>query len=340
MNTKNEMKKKYNWAILGCGKIAAKFASDLKLLPNANLYAAASRDKQNADTFATEWGFEKAYGSYEEMVTDPAVDVVYIATPHSHHHRHTLLCLNHKKAVLCEKAFAINKNEVEEMVACAKQNNTFLMEAFWTNFQPSFQKALEIVNSGELGELKMVRSDFTFNAPFDKDKRLYNVKLGGGSLLDIGIYPVFAALSALGKPAKIKSFANFSETGAEETINIIFDYGKGKMASLTSSIATFSPIQTEYICENGYLILTPRWFTPTDIQVWKNGQEEQFIKSEHKQGSGYQYEAAHVMECLDNGVIESPQMTWQKSLDLMETLDRIRVDAGIFYPDHDKDIFF
>jgi predicted dehydrogenase len=332
--------KKYNWAILGCGKIAHKFTNDLKLLPNAKLYAAASRDQQRAEDFKNEHGFEVAYGSYKELVNDPKVDIVYIATPHSHHHEHTLLCLNHRKAVLCEKAFAINKNEVEEMIACAKQNNTFLMEAFWTMFQPSFIKAMEILKSGELGELKIVRSDFAFNAPFAEDKRLYNTKLGGGSLLDIGIYPVFAALTSLGKPELVKTFAQFSSTGSEESISMILKYGDGKMANLTSSFATHSPIQTEYWFENGYMILNPRWFTPTNITVVKHGEEPQYIQPEHKEGSGYQYEAEHVMKCLDEGKIESDLMTWQTSLDLMEILDRIRIDAGIFFPEHDKNLFF
>ena len=332
--------KKYNWAILGCGKIAHKFTNDLKILHNANLYAMASRELQRSEDFKNEQGFEVAYGSYAEMVNDPKVDAVYIATPHSHHREHTLLCLNHQKAVLCEKAFAINKNEAEEMVACAKENNTFLMEAFWTMFQPSFQKAMEILKSGELGKLKTVRSDFTFNAPFDTNKRLYNVDLGGGSLLDIGIYPVFAALTSLGVPETIKTFADFSETGSEESINILFKYKGGEMANLTSGFATYSPVQTEYLCENGYLILNPRWFTPTDITIWKEGGEETKIDKMHNEGFGYQYEAAHVMECLDKGWIESDRMTWEMSLDLMGILDRIRIDAGIFYPKHDKNLFF
>jgi predicted dehydrogenase len=334
------MRKIYNWAVLGCGKIAKKFSNDLKLLPNANLYAAASRDLQKAKDFAGELGFEKAYGSYEAMVADPKVDAVYVATPHSHHHEHALLCLNHKKAVLCEKAFAINKNEAEEMVACAKQNNAFLMEAFWTMFQPSFNKAMEIVQSGELGKLKVVRSDFAFNAPFDENKRLYNVNLGGGSLLDIGIYPVFAALTSLGKPELIKTFADFAATGSEESISMIFKYKNGEMASLTSSFAAFSPTQTEYWFEKGYMVLNPKWHAPTNITVWKDGGEVQTFPSEHKEGTGYQYEAAHVMKCLDAGKIESDKMPWQLSLDLMETLDRVRIDAGIFYPDHDKNMFF
>jgi predicted dehydrogenase len=329
--------KRYNWAILGCGKIAKKFSGDLKLLPNANLYAAASRSRERAEAFVAENGFEKAYGSYEAMVQDPAVDVVYIASPHSEHHEHALLCLNHRKAVLCEKAFAINWREAAAMVASAQANNTFLMEAFWTMFQSSFNKVMEIVRSGELGALKMVRSDFAFKAPFDPLKRLYNVALGGGSLLDIGIYPVFAALTALGKPKRIKTFAELSSTGSEETISMIFQYGDGVQAVLSSSFAAHSPVQTEYWFEKGYLVLNTKWHAPTSITLRKeNGEIEQW-PSMHKEGMGYQYEAAHVMECLDAGLIESPKMTWQLSLDLMELLDRVRKDAGIFY---DRDRFF
>lgn len=336
----SDSKRTYNWAVLGCGRIAHKFIGDLKLLPNARFYAAASSSLERAREFSREWGAEKAYGSYEEMVNDPAVDVVYIATPHSHHHGHTLLCLKHKKAVLCEKAFAMNLNEVNVMIESAKENNTFLMEAFWTMFQPSYRKAMEILASGELGKVKTVRSDFAFNAPFDPDKRLYNIKLGGGSLLDIGIYPVFAALTALGVPDTIKTFAEFSPTGSEESISIICKYRDGAMASLTSSFAAHSPIQTEYYCEKGYLVLNPRWFTPTNITICREGGEKENLPKDHVEGWGYQYEAAHVMECLDRGLIESPTMSWQVSRDLMGILDRIRIDAGIFYPDHDQNLFF
>ncbi len=333
------MSKTYNWAILGCGKIAKKFSDDLKLLPNAKLYAAASRNLDNAKEFAAEMGFEKAYGSYEEMVADPKVDVVYVATPHSHHHEHTLLCLKNKKAVLCEKAFAMNKKEVGEMVACAKENNTFLMEAFWTMFQPSFIKAMEILKSGELGKLKVVRSDFGFNGPFHPDNRLYNIALGGGSLLDIGIYPVFAALTSLGMPEVIKTFVDFSETGSEESISMIFKYKGGEMANLVSSFSSYSPTKTEYWCEKGYLVLNPKWHAPTNITVVKDGEEPQVINPKKGKGKGYEFEAAHVMECLDGGKIESDKMSWQMSIDLIETLDRIRIDAGIFFPEHDKNLF-
>ncbi|MCF6332646.1 MAG: Gfo/Idh/MocA family oxidoreductase [Draconibacterium sp.] len=334
------MKKTYNWAILGCGHIAGKFSDDLKLLPNAKLYAAASRDLSKAQEFATEKGFEVAYGSYEEMVNDPNVDAVYIATPHSFHHKHTLLCLNHKKAVLCEKAFAMNTNEAKEMVACAKENNTFLMEAFWTMFQPSFIRAMEILKSGELGKIKVVRSDFAFNAPFFEDKRLYNPKLVVGSLLDFGIYPVFAALTSLGIPETIKTFVDFGKTGTEESISMVFKYREGEMANLVSSFSAYSPTQTEYWCEKGYLVLNPKWHAATNITLWKEGGEVQTLKPEHREGMGYLYEAAHVMECLDAGKIESNKMSWQTSLDMLAVLDRIRIDGGIFFPDHDKNLFF
>lgn len=329
------MSKTYNWAILGCGKIARKFAGDLRLLPNARLYAAASRSLDNAQTFASEFGFEKAYDSYEELVNDPEVDVVYIATPHSHHPEHALLCLNHKKAVLCEKAFAINSREVGLMIDAARKNNTFLMEAFWTRFQPSFLKAMEIIRSGELGALKLVRSDFAFNAEYNPEKRLYNVNLGGGSLLDIGIYPIFMTLMTLGKPSGIKTMASFCPTGAEESILMSFSYPGGEMASLASSFASYSSTQTEFSCENGFVRLNRRFFTPTTLTYWKNGEDEKTITFEKGIGFGYELEAAHVMECLDAGKTESELMPLSASADLMEIMDRVRKDAGIVFPKHD-----
>jgi len=273
-------------------------------------------------------------------LADPDLDIVYIATTHNFHLEHAMMTMKAGKAVLCEKPLTVNANEAKQLVKYAREDKVFLMEAFWTMFQPSYNRAMEILRSGELGKLKFVRSDFSFNAPFNEEKRLYNKKLGAGSLLDIGIYPVFAALTSLGVPDTLKTFADLSKTGSEESINIIFKYKDGAMASLTSGFSCYSPIQTEYYCQKGHLTLNPRWFTPTDITVWKEGGEEYRIPNMTKEGSGYQYEAAHVMDCLDAGRIESDKMTWQISISLMEVLDRIRIDAGIFFPDHDKDLFF
>ena len=332
------MNKSYNWAILGCGRIARKFSSDLKLLPNARLYAAAARDLNKAQEFATELGFEKAFGSYEAMLADPLVDIVYVATPHSHHYEHVMMCIDAGKAVLNEKAFTLTHPEALKMVQAARDRGIFLMEAFWTRFQPSFLKALEIVRSEELGKLKVVRSDFAFNAPKDPEKRLYNLSLGGGSLLDIGIYPVFAALSVLGIPDRIKALATFADTGIEESIAMVFKYKGGELASLYSSLATNSFVTTEYNCERGSLLLNRRWMAPTTLTVWKEGNHEETISFE-TQGFGYHYEAAHVMECLDTGKTESDMMPLDFTLQMMETLDRIRRETGIVFPGRDTGIF-
>jgi len=312
------MKKKYNWAILGCGKIARKFVQDLSLLDNAKLYAAASRSLDNAQQFADDLGFEKAYGSYKEMVQDPEVDVVYIATPHAMHKEHTILCLEHKKAVLCEKAFAMNTKEVDQMTEVSRENNTFLMEAFWTIFSAKFIKVMELAKQKELGQLKFVKSDFMFNADFDPDKRLYNIDLGAGSLLDIGIYPIFRSLMLLGKPTSIKTMAHLLSNGVEESILMLFGYKNGEMAVLTSSFASNCHNETELCFENGFIkfIREPEF----PILMECNGVQEE-IYIEQPKGMGYELEAIHVMDCLDKGLIESPVLPLSKSRDLMEIMD-------------------
>jgi len=326
------MKKTYNWAILGCGKIAKKFSEDLRLLPNANLYAAASRNLDNANRFAKEMGYEKAYGSYKEMVNDPNVDVVYIATPHSMHLEHSILCLENKKAVLCEKAFAMNSKEVQQMVDASRKNKTFLMEAFWTIFQAKFLKVLELAKDKELGQLKFVKSDFMFKADFDPDQRLYNIDLGAGSLLDIGIYPIFRSLALLGKPNAIKTMANIRPTGVEDSICMLFSYGNGAMAVLTSSFESSCKNETELCFEHGYIKFERDPDHP--ILLEKNGNLEEIGFGQPK-GMGYELEATHVMECLDQGLIESPILPLSASQDLMEILDAVRKDAGIVFPKHD-----
>lgn len=326
------MKKKYNWAILGCGKIARKFVQDLSLLENANLYAAASRNLDNAKEFASDFGFEKAYGSYQEMVQDPEVDIVYIATPHAMHMEHSILCMEHKKAVLCEKAFAMNTKEVDRMIKVSKENDTFLMEAFWTIFSAKFLKVLELSKEEGLGQLKFVKSDFMFKAEFNPDKRLYNIDLGAGSLLDIGIYPIFRSLMLLGKPTSIKTLANLRSNGVEDSISMLFGYQNGAMAVLTSSFESSCHNETELCFEHGFIkfIREPEF----PILVERDGVQEE-IYIEQPKGMGYELEAKHVMECLDQGLIESPVLPLSLSRDLMEIMDAVRKDAGIIFPKHD-----
>lgn len=324
--------KKYNWAILGCGWIAEIFASDLKVLDNAVLYAAASRDISKAEKFAERFGFEKAYGSYLEMLEDDNVDIVYIATPHTLHCEHTLLSLKHKKAVLCEKAFAINEKEVQLMIHASKEHNTFLMEAFWTGLVPTFKKVLSIIESKKLGALKTVQSDFMFHSPYNQESRLYNLDLGGGALLDIGIYPVFTALETLGEPKNIISNAIKSPTGSDEHIDIIFEYENNQKAYLRAGFKNDAPNYSIFHFEKGTVQISREMNCPIIIKTEQGIQE---LKEDDGPGYGYYFEASHVMECLDQGVIESPILTNEFSLRLIKTLDKIREKVNVVYPNHD-----
>ncbi|OFY45987.1 MAG: hypothetical protein A2X22_09440 [Bacteroidetes bacterium GWF2_49_14] len=321
----------YNWAILGCGKIAGKFAHDLKLLPQAHLYATSSRNLDKAQSFADQHGFDKAYGSYEEMAADPKVDIVYVATPHSLHREHAILCMNHGKAVLVEKAFALSASQATEMIESAHQNKAFLMEAFWTRLQPSFQKVLEVVRSGELGKPAMMRSEFCFYSPYNPESRLYNLSLGGGSLLDIGIYPVFWALQVFGTPSEIKTTADLAPSGADRSIAITFKYPGGEIAQLASSLAGCSDTQTEIWCEKGFIRVKrsdPHTFIVT---INSKGVSEETLPFSFYPGFGLYLEAQHVMECLDAGLKESPLLPHSFTLEMMKVLDEIRKQAGVRY---------
>lgn len=325
---------KVRWGILGCGRIARKFASDLRLVADAELIAAASRDKKNAALFAQNFPCKYVLGSYEELVTNEEVDVIYVATPHSHHYGHTLLCLQHNKAVLCEKAFAINSRQAKEMIAMAREKNIFLMEALWTKFLPHYNKLQELLQQKIPGEIKSMLVNFGFRATTSAPQRLLDPLLGGGTLLDIGIYNVFITLSVLGKPDGIEATMVPAVTGVDEQISVLFKYNNGAMAQMFSSVVTTLPTQAEINGTEACITLTTRFHEPsTTIQVYKQlAGERQIIPVEKENGFGYQYEARHVNECLKKKVTESPVMKHADTLLLMETLDEIRKSAGIKYP--------
>ena len=322
--------KKYNWAILGCGKIAIKFSKDLATLKNANLFAVASRSLEKAKKFAKEFNFLNAYGSYNDLVNDLEVDIVYIATPHSLHSKHAILCLKHKKAVLCEKALAINSKEVNQMINESIINNTFLMEAFKTRLDPQFLKIKELIKSSKLGKIRFIKSDFMFNADYNPKKRLYNINLGGSSLMDIGIYPVFYSLMFLGIPNKIKTLTRFSKTKSEESIAILMSYKNETFAVLTSSFDAISKNETELCFENGFI----KFERNKTIHLNYN-EKNQFIKIEKDQNFGFQHEAKHVMDCLDKKLIQSPILSHEFSKNLISILDRIRKKSNIVFPNSD-----
>ncbi|MBI2730414.1 MAG: Gfo/Idh/MocA family oxidoreductase [Sphingobacteriales bacterium] len=273
------------------------------------------------------------HGSYEELVNNHEVDVIYIASPHSHHYEHTLLCLNHNKAVLCEKAFAINSWQAKEMIAVAREKKVFLMEALWTKFLPHYNKLLSLLNDGTLGEIKAVLVNFGFRTGDNAPQRLFDPALGGGTLLDIGIYNVFMTLSVLGKPDKIEATMVPAVTGVDEQLSVLFKYDNGAMAQLFSSFTTNLPTEMEIAGTKAGLTLTTRFYEPSaTIQLYHEVKgERKLIEFEKEGGFGYQYEARHVNECLKKGSTESPVMTHADTLLLMETMDEIRKVAEIKY---------
>jgi len=325
------MQKKYKWGILGAGKMSSKFSKGLKLLDNAQLYAVGSRNYERARQFASENGYEKYFGNYEEMVKDPDLEIVYVATPHSHHHEHTMLCLENGKHVICEKAFSLNYNEVAEMVLAAKEKRLFLMEALWPPFQPYYTKAKEILQSGILGRIINMHGWFSFCPPYDPDDRKFNLALGGGSLLDIGIYPVIDCLTFLGVPDQIKAIAAFGPTGSEESLNAIFSYNDGRLASVYSSFKTNTGIGCTLYCESGNMTVARGRDMNQHVILELNGADKQVFNFS-PESMGYHFEAEEVMRCLDEGKSESLIVPQDFSLDLMKTLDRIREAAGIVFP--------
>jgi predicted dehydrogenase len=331
------MSRKIRWGILGCGNIANKFAADLKWVNDAELVAVASRSQLRASELSTKYGVHHAFNSYEALVESPDVDAVYIATPHGLHCEHALLCIDHKKAVLCEKALALNTYEVKKMIAAARKNDVFLMEAFWTKFLPQYQKVASLVASGSIGEITMIQADFGFKAASPPAQRLYDPSLGGGALLDIGIYPVFLAISLLGPPTEIYATMKPYPTGVDEQIAITMKFKNGALANLNATFAAVTPVEATIVGREGYIRMSNRFHNAVaNVEMIKNSLPAE-IGAIHKEvGYGYQFETRHVVECLQNNMKESTIMSHADSLLLIETLDRIRQICGISYPADEK----
>lgn len=311
-----------NWGIIGAGKIAAKFAADLNTVPNSKLHAIASRNLEKAKAFKQDFNVDLAYGSYKELALDPNIDAIYIATPHSFHKAHTILCLNQHKPVLCEKPFAMNLEDVEDMIQRSKQNNTLLMEAMWTIFLPHFQYVLELIKNKHFGDVLKLEADFGFHPIYDETSRVFDKSVGGGSLLDIGIYTVFAALSALGKPNTIEAKAKFFSSGADSKCNIVFSYDNTK-AYLKSTLLENTATEAIFHCENGTIKINGRFHEPSSVVlIDHHGNSE--LKTFNYKTIGYSYEIEHFNQLIRDHKTESDIMTFEKSGQLIHTLDTIR----------------
>jgi predicted dehydrogenase len=303
------------WGILGTGRIAHHFANGLKVVPDAELVAVGSRAQETADAFGDEFGVPTRYGSYLELASDPAIDVIYVSTPHQDHRESTLLCLNSGRNVLCEKPFAINAGEARDMIEAARANSRFLMEAMWTRYRPTMVKLRELIAEGAIGEPRFLSANIGWKSDFDPLFRLYNPDLGGGALLDGGVYPVSFASMVLGAPSAIASVATLGETGVDEQEAIALAHPSGAVASLGVTIQVHHD-----------------WHRPEGLTFTPYGGEPQTFSFPQTEGNGYQYEAIEVGRCLRERLYESPVMPLDESISIMETMDALREQWGVRYP--------
>jgi dihydrodiol dehydrogenase / D-xylose 1-dehydrogenase (NADP) len=325
------MKRTIRWGILGTGTIAEKFAHGLKFVKGAEIAAVGSRTAENAERFAKRHPGARAYGSYEALAADQSLDIIYIATPHTCHKANSLACLEAGRAVLCEKPFAVNAGETDTMIRCAKEKNLFLMEAMWTRFLPATIAVRKWLRAGFIGEVRMVKADFGMRTKWNPEGRLLNRNLGGGALLDVGIYGVSFASMVFGEtPQEVSGFAHIGETGVDEQSTVTLGYTKGRLAVLSCAVRTLLPNDAYIIGTDGYIHI-PSFWRAEKAHLYLAGKRAGTVRKRFR-GSGYRYEAEEVMRCLRAGKIESSFMPHAESLELMKTLDRIRALWKLQYP--------
>ncbi len=318
------------WGILGTGRIARKFAAGLNLLPDAVLHAVGSRNDGVAKAFAAEFGARCAYGSYSALVEDADVDIVYVATPHVMHAENMLLALDAGKAVLCEKPFTINAEQAEKLIQSARAHGLFLMEAMWTRFVPAVVQLRRLLENREIGDVRFVSADFGFRSAFPPEHRIHNRALGGGALLDVGIYPVSFASMILGEPRDVQPLGHVGSTGVDEQVSVLLGYDGGRMAVLYSAINVDTPGEAVILGTEGRIKVHHRMISPSTLTITR-GEEEQVIDAPLGP-NGMEYQAAEAMACLRRGETESQTMPLGETLQIMRTLDQIRQGWGIVYP--------
>ena len=333
--------KEYGWGILGTGRIAHRFMTDLSRCRRARLSAVGSRSSHRAEDFASQYGFLHAYASYEEVMQDPDVDVVYVATPHPFHCELTRQALTAGKAVLCEKPAAVNGRQARQMIQEARTQKQFFMEAMWTRFFPVNRQVKKIVDRGVFGPLILIEVDFGFGRFSEKkvtdtENRLYAPHLAGGSLLDVGVYCVSYATWMKGeKPCQMKALSTPVETGVDGMTACLFQYSDGSMAVLRSSIIQETRLTATLYCERA-MIEIPEFYHPEKAMIHSRDDEwpNEVITDPClvEGGTGFNYEAEEVMRCLDEGLLESPLMSWQQTIDVMDLLDAIRKEIGLLFP--------
>ena len=325
------MSDKIKWGIMGTGRIAGSFAIALKNLDDSELYGIGSRSEENADAFSDEYSVPKRFHDYESLAADPDIDVVYIATPHSLHKENCLMCLEHGKAVLCEKPFTINAAEAAAVINFARERRLFLMEAMWSRFVPAAIKLKELIEDKIIGDIQYLFAGGAFIPEFDPDHYLFKKELGGGVLLDGGIYPVSLASWLLGYPDRIQSAGRLNSSGIDDHDALLLEYDCGAIAGLHVSMRTQSPPDITVLGSKGKIYVHPAMFCPSKITLSLFDAEETEIALPFA-SNGYQYEAMEVNRCLREGKTESKVMPLDETLAIMRMMDEIRGQFGLKYP--------
>ncbi|MEN8193358.1 MAG: Gfo/Idh/MocA family oxidoreductase [Bacteroidota bacterium] len=331
------MNKKIKWGIISTGSISNSFAEALKILPDAELAAVASRTQEKADEFAHKHDIPKAYATYQELADDPEIDVVYIGTPHTFHLENSVMCMTKGKSVLCEKALTINAAEAREMVRVAREENVFLMEAMIPRQVPLLRKVLQWIKDGRIGEVRMVKASRCARGEFIHGSRHLNPELGGGSLLDVGVYVISFAFQVLGKaPIESIGLSHIGEVGSDEQGAAILKYDKGEIADLSFALRTNAVDEAYILGTEGYIKVHDLFAVPTKASLFIDGNEVDVIE-EPIIGNALNYEAEEVMRCMREGLKESPFMPLDESIQIMEVMDKIRKPWGLVYS-NDKEI--
>lgn len=319
------------WGILATGSIAAKLAAAINDVEDAKLLAVGSRSQDSADKFGNEWDIPRRYASYEALAADPDVDVIYIATPHPFHGDNMRLCLEAGKHVLCEKPFTLNAGEAEAIVALARKKKLFLMDAMWTRFIPAIMQVQRWLADGRIGEPRLLQADFTFDIEFDPDHRLFSPELGGGALLDVGIYPLALASMVLGDPATISGQTILGRTGVDELDGITLTYASEALAVLSCGIRAQKPQEASITGSIGRIVIHPPFHCPDTLTLYSGDDEPETVKIPYS-GNGYVHEVMEVNRCLRDGLLESPLMPLDETVRLMRQMDTLRAQWGVRYP--------
>jgi predicted dehydrogenase len=322
---------KVRWGILGTGAIARQFVQGLNSVPEAEVLVVGSRSSASAQEFADRRSIPRRHASYDDLASDPDVDVVYIATPHPFHAENATLCLEAGKAVLCEKPFCVNAAEAERVVELAREKRLFIMEGMWTRFFPLMEEVRRLVSEGDIGEVRMLNVDFGFRADLDPASRLFDQRLGGGALLDVGVYCVSFAAMILGRPSGSVGLSHLGETGVDEQASVVLEHEGGGLANLSIGIRTTTPQEATIMGTEGYVRIHAPWWRPKSMTIYRPKEESETVDAPVS-GNGFNYEAAEVMRCLQAGKTESDVMPLDETISVMRTMDRIRAAWGLRYP--------